>query len=196
MQDGSVIAGRIPGAEDWPDSRPFAQGNEIAARESPFAALVRRQSRFAFRVAYALLRNSHDAEDAVQETFLKLYRTGAWQRIEDEKAFLARATWRIAVERLPKRQQAPPDPDTASHDASPEEAAIAADRVATVQRFVDALPEELRQPLALSTVEELSSREIAALMGLPEGTVRTRLMRARQILREKLARRTEGRYEK
>jgi RNA polymerase sigma-70 factor (ECF subfamily) len=196
MQDGIVIADRIPEAEGWPESQPLAKPNELAAREDRFAALVQRQSRFVFRVAYALLRNSHDAEDAVQETFLKLYRTGAWQSIEDEKAFLARATWRMAVERLPKRRQEPPDPEAASPDASPEAAAIAADRVAAVQRLVDALPEELRQPLALSTVEELSSREIAGLMGLPEGTVRTRLMRARQILKEKLTRSTEGRHEK
>lgn len=196
MQDGSVIAARIPDAEGWPDSQPSVQENEAAAREHRFAALVERQSRFVFRVAYALLRNAHDAEDAVQETFLKLYRTGAWQSIQDERAFLARATWRMAVERLPKRRQEPPDPEAASHDASPEEAVIAADRVAAVQRLVDTLPEDLRQPLALSTVEELSSREIAALMGLPEGTVRTRLMRARQILREKLTRRMEGRHEK
>jgi RNA polymerase sigma-70 factor (ECF subfamily) len=52
---------------------------------------------------------------------------------------------------------------------------------------MDALPEELRQPLALSGIDELSSAEIAAAMGIPEGTVRTRIMRARQILKEKLA---------
>jgi RNA polymerase sigma-70 factor (ECF subfamily) len=195
MQDGSVIADRIRRADAWPDSQPVHQ-NQAAACESRFVDLVQRQSRFVFRVAYAILRNSHDAEDVVQETFLKLYRSGAWQSIQDEKAFLARATWRIAVERLPKRRQEPPDPDAPSYDESPEEAAITADRVATVKRLVDALPEELRQPLALSTVEELSSREIAVMMGLPEGTVRTRLMRARQILREKLTRRMEGRHEK
>jgi RNA polymerase sigma-70 factor (ECF subfamily) len=196
MQDGSVIADRIPGVDGWPDSPPSVQENEAAAREQRFEALVRRQSRFVFQVAYAILRNSHDAEDAVQETFLKLYRTGAWQSIEDEKAYLARAAWRIAIEKLPKGRQEPPDSEVASHAPSPEEAAIAAGRVATVHRLVDALPEELRQPLALSTVEELTTREIAELMGIPEGTVRTRLMRARQLLREKLTRRTRGRNEK
>jgi RNA polymerase sigma-70 factor (ECF subfamily) len=59
---------------------------------------------------------------------------------------------------------------------------------------VDALPEELRQPLALSTVDELNSREISEILGVPEGTVRTRLMRARQILRQKLTVLTENRY--
>jgi len=52
--------------------------------------------------------------------------------------------------------------------------------------LIDALPEELRQPLALSTVEELTSPEVARILGIPEGTVRTRLMRAREILKQKL----------
>jgi RNA polymerase sigma-70 factor, ECF subfamily len=52
--------------------------------------------------------------------------------------------------------------------------------------MIDGLPEELRQPLALSTMDELSSREIADIMGIAEGTVRTRLWRARQILKRKL----------
>jgi len=73
---------------------------------------------------------------------------------------------------------------------------ISADWNAIVHRLVDALPEELRQPLALSTVQELKSREIADVMGIAEGTVRTRLMRARQILKQKLAGLMEGRYEK
>jgi RNA polymerase sigma-70 factor (ECF subfamily) len=57
---------------------------------------------------------------------------------------------------------------------------------------MDSLPEELRQVLALSV--EMKSREIAAAMGIAEGTVRTRLMRARGMLREKLAAREERRY--
>ena len=72
--------------------------------EAKFEALVKRQLRFVFRVAYAILRNSHDAEDAVQEMFLKLYRNGAWKDIEDERAFLARAAWRMAIDRLPRAQ--------------------------------------------------------------------------------------------
>ena len=53
--------------------------------------------------------------------------------------------------------------------------------------MIDSLPEELRQPLVLSAIDELNSREIAAILALPEGTVRTRLMRARQMLKQKLA---------
>ncbi|HLY16807.1 MAG TPA: sigma-70 family RNA polymerase sigma factor [Bryobacteraceae bacterium] len=170
---------------------------EAAAHEDRFAALVERHSRFVFRVAYALLRNSHDAEDAAQETFLKVYRAGAWEAIENERAFLSRAAWRIAVDKLRKVRHEPLDPEMEIRgDISPEEAAVAADWNSTVHRLVDALPPELRQPLALSTVQEMNSREIALAMGIAEGTVRTRIMRARQILRQKLAGLMEGRYGK
>ena len=166
-----------------------------------FALLVHRQSPFVFRVAYALLRNPHDAEDVVQETFLSLYRSGAWRQIKDERAFLARSAWRQAVDRIranPKRREQAQDAMTElpSRAPNPEQALLSADSHATVHRLIDALPEELRQPLALSSVQELNSREIAAILGIPEGTVRTRLMRARQVLKQKLSAQMEIRYAK
>ncbi len=169
--------------------------DKTAEREARFAAIVERQSRFLFRIAYAILRNPHDAEEAVQDMFLKLYRTDDWEGIRDEKAFLGRAVWRMAVDRLPRIRHEPLDPEMRSPGrATPEDALIAADWNAVVHRLIDALPEELRQPLALSTVEELNSREIARVMGIAEGTVRTRLLRARQILKQKLAGMREGRH--
>jgi RNA polymerase sigma-70 factor, ECF subfamily len=56
-----------------------------------------------------------------------------------------------------------------------------------LEKLIAGLPEELRQPLELSTVQELNSAEIAEVMGIPEGSVRTRLLRARRLLKEKLA---------
>jgi RNA polymerase sigma-70 factor, ECF subfamily len=168
----------------------------LSSDVAEFEALVARQSRFVFRVAYAILRNGHDAEDAVQETFLKLYRTGAWKSIDDERAFLARTAWRIAVDRLPKHKPviAEDELEPASAAPGPEQQAIDASRHAAIHRMIDSLPEELRQPLALSALEELNSREIALILGVPEGTVRTRLMRARRMLKQKLAGLMENRY--
>ena len=165
--------------------------------DAEFTALVRRQSRFVFRVAYAVLLNSYDAEDAVQETFLKLYRNGGWQNLENERAFLARVAWRIAVDRRPRQmQQAPAGPrseessaevaEAATPDSGPERTLILASQQALIHRMIDALPEELRVPLVLSANDELNSREIAKVLGVPEGTVRTRLQRARLLLRQKL----------
>jgi RNA polymerase sigma-70 factor, ECF subfamily len=158
-----------------------------------FEALVVRQSHFVFRVVYAILRNRHDAEDAVQETFLKLYRKQAWKGIDNERAFLARAAWRVAVDRLPRiadsRQNAQREQDwePASSAPDPEQQAISANEHSSLHRMIDSLPEELRQPLVLSAIDELNSREISLILEVPEGTVRTRLMRARQMLKHKLA---------
>jgi RNA polymerase sigma-70 factor (ECF subfamily) len=161
--------------------------------EAEFTALVQRQSRFVFRVAYAVLLNSHDAEDAVQETLLKLYRNGGWQQAENERAFLARSAWRVAVDRrrsacaVDAVMDAEAQLDPASPEPGPERALVAANQHAVVHAMIDGLPEDLRLPLVLSASDELNSREIAAILGIPEGTVRTRLQRARQILRQKLA---------
>ncbi len=166
--------------------------------DEAFESLVHRQSRFVFRVVYAMLRNPHDAEDVVQETFLTLYRNGAWRQIKDERAFLARAAWRQAIDHRrahPRRQEEPQDAaNLPSLDVDPEQALLSANSEAAIHRLVDALPEQLRQPLALSSLRELNSREIAAILGVAEGTVRTRLMRARHLLKQKLLAQMEHRY--
>ena len=175
--------------------------------EAEFAGLVERQWRFAYRVAWAVLRNAQDAEDAAQEMFLRVFRTRSWEGLRDERAFVARAAWRAAVDRLrglavqagaaspQKRKDQAGDSaidDVAAVGPDPEEAAVAANWEAAVHRLIDSLPEELRQPLALSV--EMNSKQIAAAMGVPEGTVRTRLMRARTMLREKIAAMEERHY--
>lgn len=161
---------------------------EERAAEEEFAALVERNARRMFRVAYSLVRNSHDAEDAVQEAFLKLHRSGGWRRIEDEKAFLARTVWRVALDRLPRvggddRDVA--DLEIASSGKSPEEWAASGDERELLRQMIDRLPEDLRRPLVLSAIEEMTSGEVAAVMGIPEGTVRTRVMRAKAELKKR-----------
>ncbi len=171
-----------------------------------FTALVQRQSRFVFRVAYAVLLNSHDAEDAVQETFLKLYRNRGWQHLSNERAFLARVAWRVAVDRRRPAQGTPathldsaldpsdPLDDSPSPSPGPEQTLLQANQNALIHSMIDALPEDLRLPLVLSAFDELNSREIASILSIPEGTVRTRLQRARQLLRQKLSAVQETRY--
>jgi len=171
---------------------------EAERRDERFEEMVGRQSRFMFQVAFGLLRNRQDAEDAVQEAFLKLYRGEAWLRIENEKGFLARTVWRVALDRLPKAADRMADVAemqlTASGraGASPEQSAVEEDERALLKRLIDGLPEELRQPLVLSSVEEMTSREVAEAMGIPEGTVRTRVMRARTELRRRFVAMREG----
>jgi RNA polymerase sigma-70 factor (ECF subfamily) len=179
---------------EFTDHIAFPELTAVATHDetATFADLVNRQSRFVFRVAYSVLRNAHDAEDVVQDLFFKLHRSGAWQHMEDERAFLAKSAWRMAVDRIPKlRAVASPERTVPSH----EKAVIDGELQGTVHRLIDALPEDLRQSLVLSTIEELTSREVAMVLGIPEGTVRNRVMRARQILKEKLTARLEIRHD-
>jgi len=165
---------------------PLQCAERTGNSDDRFAEFMRRRSRFVFQVAWAVLRNAHDAEDVAQETFLKLYRTGSWERMDDERAFLAKTAWRLAVGKARGRRTGEVSEETCDGAAGPERLAIAADMGAAVQRLIDGLPEELRVPLALSAIEEMTSPAIALAMGIPEGTVRTRIMRARELLRKKL----------
>jgi RNA polymerase sigma-70 factor, ECF subfamily len=158
--------------------------------EANFTALVERQSRFAYRVAYAVLLNAHDAEDAVQETFLKLYRHSGWQHADNERAWIARVAWRTAIDHRRASHSIPAEPDAAieipSHHPGPEHTFLATDHHRRIHSLIDALPEDLRLPLVLSAFDDLNSRLIAQILHIPEGTVRTRLQRARQLLKQKL----------
>ena len=164
---------------------------EAGSRDEWFEEMVGRQSRFMFQVAFGLLRNREDAEDAVQEAYLKLYRGEAWRRMDNEKGFLARTVWRVALDHLPRAAERTLDvsemelADGGGAGVSPEQSAVDKDERAVLRRLIDGLPEELRRPLVLSSVEEMTSREVAEAIGIPEGTVRTRVMRARAELKRR-----------
>jgi RNA polymerase sigma-70 factor (ECF subfamily) len=185
-------------AEFVEDRRDELQRDDALGRDERFEEMVARQARFMFQVAFGLLRNRQDAEDAVQEAFLKLYRGEAWLRMENEKGFLARTVWRVALDYLPRVAERTSDvaemqlTATGEAGASPEQNVVDQDERALLRRLIDRLPEELRQPLVLSSVEEMTSREVAEAMGIPEGTVRTRVMRARTELRRRFLAMREG----
>jgi RNA polymerase sigma-70 factor (ECF subfamily) len=163
-------------------------GGEV--RDRRFADMAERNARFMYRVAFGLLRSVHDAEDAVQETLLKLYRGDGWMRMQDERAFLARTVWRVGLDVAARRPQGCEPVETgegelAATGATPEQSAASGDESALLRKLIEALPEELRQPLVLSAIEEMTSREVAVAMGIPEGTVRTRVMRAKAELKRR-----------
>jgi RNA polymerase sigma-70 factor (ECF subfamily) len=159
-------------------------------RAELFSALIDRHASFLYRVAFTLLRNPQDAEDAVQDALLKLYRGDAWQKAAEERAFLAQCVWRAGLDRLgtaaAKAMRHAEDVsalDLPGVGADPEMQAAEAQQRSLMRRLIEALPETLRQPLLLSAIDGLRSNEVAQMLGIPEGTVRTRLMRARAELR-------------
>jgi RNA polymerase sigma-70 factor (ECF subfamily) len=156
-------------------------------RDTAFTAIVNQHARFLYRVAHSLLRHPQDAEDAVQDALLKLYRGDAWRSMQNERAFLARVVWRAALDRRSARSialdQEGVELQLPDLRATPDRAAADNDERALLHQLIDALHDDLRRPLLLSAIDELNSREIGELMDLPEGTVRTRLMRARAQLK-------------
>jgi len=168
-------------------------------RATALEALVREHSRVVYRIAYAVLRRHHDAEDAAQETFMRVLRySSKLAAVDDPKTWLARIAWRVAVDRSRqqgrKREVALEDPEkpiaeVASSDSPADDALHGAQISSVLEKLIATLPEKLRQPLILSTIEEMSPREVAATLGMNEAAVRSRVFRARQILREKLEQR-------
>jgi RNA polymerase sigma-70 factor, ECF subfamily len=155
-------------------------------------------SALAYRVAMGVVRNHADAEDVAQEAFVRAH--GHFAELRDRehfKAWLVRTTWRLAIDRQragarrQRREQAACEWGTASTAAglplaTAEATAGSREFHSRLNRAVDELPEDLRRVLILAAIEGYDMRETAALMEIPEGTVRSRLHRARKILAEKL----------
>lgn len=171
------------------------------SQDDAIEKLVREHSRLVYRIAYSVLRQHHEAEDATQETFLRVLRySSKLAAVEDPKTWLARIAWRVAVDRVRKTRKQEfalddsdkPLPELASGDASAEQAVEGGQLGVVLQKLIAALPEKLRAPLILSAIEEMSPGEVAATLGISEAAVRSRVFRARQLLKEKLAVRANG----
>jgi RNA polymerase sigma factor (sigma-70 family) len=163
-----------------------------------FEARLVESSTLAFRVAYGVLHHRQDAEDVAQEALVKAYRNFHQLRDRDRfRAWLVRLTWRLAIDRQrgDRRREArerlgtpKPAKDLTGDGGSPSADVdlLANERAAQLWRAIDALPEKLRVVVVLAGIQEHDLREVARLLDLPEGTVKSRLFLARQQLKELL----------
>jgi RNA polymerase sigma-70 factor (ECF subfamily) len=159
------------------------------ALEQEFEARLVESSTLAVRVAYSVLRHREDAEDVAQEAFARAYRSFAQLRDRERfRSWLVRMTWRLAINRwradrrrsareLAHAEAVRPEPTT-------EEAVDARRRAAALWRAIDGLPEKLRMVIVLASIEGHDVAEVAKLLRVPEGTVKSRLFLARQRLKE------------
>jgi RNA polymerase sigma factor (sigma-70 family) len=158
--------------------------------EREFEARLVESSTLAFRVAFAVLRHRQDAEDVSQEAFVKAYRNFRQLRERDRfRAWLVRMTWRLAIDRQrAERRRTVREMDHAAPVAVPSTAETLAARERTAQLWlaIDALPDKLRVVIVLAAMEGHDVREVARLLDLPEGTVKSRLFLARRRLKEQL----------
>ena len=165
-------------------------------------ALVAQHTLMVFRIAYSVLRNHHDAEDAVQECFLRVLKYGKdLQQVRNPKTWLARIIWTVALDRRPSRNTVSVDDEAyellehlPDRGDSLDELLAGKELQHVLEKLIGGLPEDLRHTLQLSTVQELNSTEIAGMLNIPENSVRTRLMRARKLLREKLSSLLEAKH--
>jgi RNA polymerase sigma-70 factor (ECF subfamily) len=176
------------------------QGDQLA-----WEASVRQHWRKVFNVAYTFVGKHDEAEDLTQDIFLKIFRS---LETFDRRANFQ--TWLISVSRnlcidhyrsVRKERETidrdvdPGDLSPTSHEVSPYAALEQRDRVALLREALDKLPETLKTAVVMRDIQELSYQEIATVLKLPEGTVKSRINRGRtelarqiRVLRERDAR--------
>jgi RNA polymerase sigma-70 factor (ECF subfamily) len=168
-----------------------------------FEQIMRRHNRLLFRTARSILRDDHEAEDALQDAYL-----GIWRALSGFRADARLSTWLVrivvnaALGRL-RGRSAQVIPLEAATDAAgsqtevwmgehsngqPERSAMREDARRLIEAAIDKLPDAFRTVFVLRAVEELNVEEVSAALDIPEATVRTRFFRARSLLREGLSR--------
>jgi RNA polymerase sigma-70 factor, ECF subfamily len=172
----------------WLEAEAVARPEQDA--HAKVTALVEEYSTTLYRVAYSVTRNAADAEDVVQETFLRVLRhSDKLGEVRDYRVWLVRIAWNLVLDRK-RRAKTRPQVDNfeelarvlPAEELGAEKLAITAQRHAKILRLIDDLPEREREVLLLSAVKELSTVEIAVVLKTTESTIRSRLYRARHTL--------------
>lgn len=192
-----------------PSAPPDASDAELAALAAAgdvaaFETIMRRHNRLLFRTARSILKNDDDTEDALQEAYLRAWRSFAGFRAEAKvSTWLVRIVVNEALGRLRRRGaqvipmdaaidvDEPQDDESGAEDDAdrePERIAMRGELRVLMEKRIDTLPDVFRTVFMLRAVEELSVEETAAALEIPEATVRTRFFRARSLLREGLSR--------
>ena len=189
-----------PGMPDADLARRVAAGEAAA-----FRLLMRRYNQTMYRAARSILREEAEAEDAVQEAYLQAYRAiGGWRGEARLGTWLVRIAVNEALARRRRRARGAEvislDGETAAEKAAaeatmgeeapdqPERESLRAEARRLIESRIDELPDAFRTVFVLRAVDEMEVPEVAACLGIPEATVRTRFFRARALLRESLSR--------
>lgn len=205
VERGPMVSGSNPLAREQDAPRVVVEDPDRelivawqAGDESAFEELIRRHESRVYRLLYRMMGNKEDAEDLTQETFLSLHRHGHRFRAEARfSTFVYRVAanaalnrrrslgrGRARVDKLKTRQEA--GDDLPSAPRNPEDATLGQELSGHVREALETLSPSLRMPVVLYDIEGLAYGEIAKVLGIAEGTVKSRIHRARQALREEL----------
>ena len=157
--------------------------------EREFESLLAESSTLAFRVAFSVVRHRENAEDVAQDALVRAHQNFHKLRNRDGfRAWLVRTAWRLAIDH--RRGEVRRTARHIEHQrcAAPcaDEAAETRERAEHLWEAIDALPEKLRMPLVMFSIVGHDLAEVARLLRLPEGTVKSRLFHARRQLQERL----------
>ncbi len=161
----------------------------LSGRGDAFGTLVERYERAVYHLAYRTLREIEEAKDACQEAWIKAYRALASFRPGAKFAtWIFTICYRVCCDRLAKRKRYSGEepPDFADPAAGPEGVFEASEEAARLRAAVEALPEKYRVVITLFHLQGKQYEEIAEVLGLPLGTVKTHLFRAKDLLRAAL----------
>jgi RNA polymerase sigma-70 factor (ECF subfamily) len=174
------LSGPLPGTR--------VSDDDSLARE--FESRLAECSTLAFRVAFGVLRHRQDAEDVAQEALTRAYRNLHALRDRDRfRAWLVRISWRLALDRQRsdrRRQKREQGGYESARPPSAEQVAAWRELEDRIWWAVDQLPEKLRVVLVLGAMEGHDHRELSRLLGVAEGTVKSRLHEARRKVAERL----------
>jgi len=172
---------------------PTAREHERVRADREFEERLTECGPLAFRVAYGVLRNAADAEDVAQEALLKAYRNfGRLREPARFRGWLVRIAFRMAldrwrsVKRREKRETQGEQSEPRAAGPTVEELAVSSEFQARLERAMEELPEKFRLVLLLAAIEGYTLEEVSGMLGIPMGTVKSRLFFARKKLAEKL----------
>jgi RNA polymerase sigma-70 factor, ECF subfamily len=188
----SALLAEAPAIERLAAGQPDGDLVALTLRGSPdaFATLVERYDRAVYHLAYRTLHDVEEARDVAQEAFFKAYRS-----LRTFKPGAKFSTWIFAItyhaccDRLNRRKRYSNEelPERADSAPGPEAQAIALDEAQRLRAAIDALPEKYRTVITLYHLQGKQYEEIAQVLDLPMGTVKTHLFRAKEHLRKLLA---------
>jgi RNA polymerase sigma-70 factor (ECF subfamily) len=187
-----VDLGWVEPSDELQGTAVFDATGDRAAMPS-WDELVRQHADRVYRLAYRLSGNQHDAEDLTQETFIRVFRSLQSYQPGTFEGWLHRITTNLFLDMVRRRSRIrmealPEDYDRVPADGpTPEEIYHDSRLGADLQAALDSLPAEFRAAVVLCDIEGLSYEEIGATLGVKLGTVRSRIHRGRQALRDYLA---------
>jgi RNA polymerase sigma factor (sigma-70 family) len=172
----------------------------LGGEQQAYQALLQRYQKTVFHIVVKIIRNSDDAQDLVQETFMRAFNTLESYRSEFRfSTWLCKIAANCSIDYLRKKKikafsmdkpfetkNGTVEVELEDKSANPEEYLLRKQRIMSIEEAITSLPDKYREVIIYRHHDDKSYEEIAKIMGIPIGTVKARIFRARELLKKKL----------